>query len=182
VIKKIDDQIFKNLLNGIQSQILLEDNDIHNKDIIELQNNVTKEKVIIEITSKAKFNSVKECFKLIPYKLFGNFETEKDALEYYKYLDNNNVYAYRIKLNKDISKDIIKDDVLAKMLDLSSIKRNSIGFSACDVITLKLKNGQDAILKIQSLPNRTDLSEEYKRLKWLSGKINSPKVYYFNEK
>ena len=161
--------------DGKQVYIITDDDSYNNMDFVLLESD--EDKIEVEITIKYKYNSLDDCFKLIPYDLFGDFKNIDDAKEYYKNIKN--IIVYRIKY--DNNRKLNLDDELLELVDLSSISKNTIGHSSSDVYELKLKDGTNAILKVQYLSSRNNLKGEYERNVWLQDKINVPKVYYFKE-
>lgn len=166
---------FNKIKNHKQTQIIL-------KEILE-----TKEKVLlynkdnsieVEITSVAKFNNLKDCFKVIPIDLFG---IKKESSLLNKYNKYNSINAYRIKYDDEVIEKITDKDLL-NIIKEDTLKKNNIGHSSVNIYEVECKNGDKAILKIQELSTRNNLVDEYKRIKWLQGKFNVPKVYYYKEK
>lgn len=172
---------FESLILGIQNTIILNTDDIQNMDNIKLINEYTKESIEATVTSSNKYNSIEDVMKVIPYKLFGNFDTKEDVIRYYTDMNNKIINVCRIKIEKSSDLKII-DKQLLKLIDIESFEKNNIGHSVCDVIKVKLKDSKEAILKIQTLPSRSSIYDEFTRLEWLQGKINCPKIYYWSEK
>lgn len=173
---KISNGEFNNIKKGKQVYIISDDNSYENKDIVLLECDGENQEV--EITIKYKYNNLEDCFNLLPYDLFG-FDNLEDALDYYK--DINEINVYRIKVDNDRKLEDGLDEEILNLIDLSTINKNNVGHSASEVYELKLKDGTDAILKVQYLSSRNNLKEEYERNKWLENKLNVPKVFYFKE-
>lgn len=173
---KVSNTIIENFLNGKQTHLILEDDSLNNKDHITLYED--NNEIDAEITAKSKFNNIEECLKIIPYDLFGS-SSQEELINEYK--NKNNIVAYRLKVDTDNNNIIYSNQELLKLIDESSIEKNTIGFSASDVFILKLKNGEEAVLKTQTLSSRNNLKDEYERIKWLQGKANVPKIYYYKE-
>lgn len=174
---KVTNKELTNIKNGRQVYIITDDDSFNNKDFVLLESK--SESIEVEITIKYKYNNLDDCFNLIPFELFGNFKNKEEAKNYYK--DLKNIIVYRIKYeNKEPLSAELPPELL-KLIDLSSITKNTIGHSSSEVYELKLKDGTNAILKIQYLASRIDLKGEYERNKWLEDKLNVPKVYYFKE-
>lgn len=174
---KITSREFNNIKNGNQVYLITNDNSYENKDFVLLECN--DEVIEVEITIKYKYNSLVDCFKLIPFDLFGDFNCEEEAKEYYKSIDD--IIVYRIKVDNNRNLEDGLDDEILNLIDLSTINKNNVGHSASEVYALKLKDGTNAILKVQYLSSRNDLKGEYERNKWLENKLNVPKVFYFKE-
>ena len=174
---KVKNQELTNIKNGRQVYIITEDDSFKNKDFVLLE--CESENIEVEITIKYKYNNLDDCFNLIPFELFGNFKNKEEAKNYYK--DLKNIIVYRIKYDNKEPLSAELPPELLKLIDLSSLTKNTIGHSSSEVYELKLKDGTNAILKIQYLTSRNDLKGEYERNKWLEDKLNVPKVYYFKE-
>lgn len=166
---------YNKINDGKQTQIIIEDDSIENKNKIVLK--CGEDKIEVEITAKAKYDSLDNCFKIIPTDLFG-FTQITDACEFYK--NKKDIIAYRLKIeNNDIPE--ISDEKLLSLINIESIKKNNIGHSSVGVFEVKTSEGKNAILKIQRLSTRNDLSEEFKRIDWLQNKFRVPKIYYYKE-
>lgn len=174
---KATNREINNIKEGRQVYIITEDDYYNNGDIVLLECEL--ESIEVEITIKYKYNSLDDCFSLIPYNLFGDFKSKEDAKDYYKNIKN--IIVYRTKFdNKRLLNSELDSDLL-ELIDLTSINKNTIGHSSSEVYELQLKDGTKAILKVQYLSGRNSLKEEYERNKWLEGKLNVPKVYYYKE-
>lgn len=174
-IIEITREEYNKIKSGEQTQILIEDDSIENKDKIILK--CDDDELDAEITAKAKYNSLDDCFKIIPTDLFG-FDKIIEANRFYK--NKKDIIAYRIKIeNNDIPN--ITDKKLLSLINIESIKKNNIGHSSVDVYEVKTSEGENAILKIQRLSTRNDLYEEFKRIDWLQNKFRVPKIYYYTE-
>ncbi len=174
---KVKNKELTNIKNGRQVYIITDDDSFNNKDFVLLESK--SENIKVEITIKYKYNNLDDCFNLISFELFGNFKSKEEAKDYYK--DLKNIIVYRIKYDNKEPLSAELPPELLKLIDLSSLTKNTIGHSSSEVYELKLKDGTNAILKIQYLTSRNDLKDEYERNKWLEGKLNVPKVYYFKE-
>lgn len=174
---KVTSREFNNIKNGRQVYIITEDDSFKNKDFVLLE--CESENIEVEITIKYKYNNLDDCFNLLPFELFGDFKNKDEAKDYYK--NAKNIIVYRIKYDNEKSLSSELDSELLELIDLSSINKNKIGHSSSEVYELRLKDGTNAILKIQYLTSRNDLKGEYERNKWLEGKLNVPKVYYYKE-
>ena len=174
---RVTNREFTNIKNGKQVYIITEDDSFNNKDFILLECGL--DSIEVEITIKYRYNNIDDCFNLIPFELFGNFKNKDEAKKYYKKVKN--IIVYRIKYDNKRSLGSDLDPELLKLIDLSSINKNTIGHSSSEVYELKLNDGTNAILKVQYLTSRNDLKGEYERTKLLEGKLNVPKVYYYKE-
>lgn len=174
---KINNKEIINIKDGKQVYIITNDDSFENNDFILLESE--KDSIEVEVTIKYKYETLEDCFELLPFELFGNFKNIDEALEYYG--DKNNIVVYRVKYNNSQILVDKFDDTLLNLIDISSINKNTVGHSTCEVYELKLKDGSNAILKMQYLSGRNDLKGEYERNKWLEGKLNVPKIYYFKE-
>lgn len=172
VISKKD---FDNIITGKQTQIILNKKNISVKDIVMLKNeNRTLE---AEITSKAKYKTLDDCFKIIPFDLFG-VKSINEANE--KYKEIKNIYAYRLRIENELIEEITDKELLS-LIQIKTLKRNNVGHSSVNVYEVKLNNNEDAILKVQRLSSRNNLTDEYERMKWLQDKCNVPKIFYFKD-
>lgn len=166
---------FKKIEEGRQTQIILNDFEINNKDKVTFE--CGENHLNVEITAKAKFNSLSDCFKIVPFDLFG-VDNIADAFDIYKNIKDINVYRLKAD-NMEI--ESINDKELLSIIKSNTLKKNNIGHSNTNVYEVETVKGEKAILKIQHLSNRNDLSEEYKRIKWLQKKFLVPKLYYYKE-
>jgi aminoglycoside phosphotransferase len=139
----------------------------------------------VNITGIYKYNNIQDLFEIIPYKLTGDFLNKEEAEKYFtnkfSFTKNNEQKILCIRIKNEEKQFKIYDEKLLDLIDIKSVEHNVNGRSASEVIKLKLKTGEDAILKIQWLPSRVTLKDEYERLKWLENMINVPKVIYYNE-
>lgn len=174
-IIEITKEEYNKIKDGKQTQIIIEDDSIENKNNITLK--CGEEKLDAEITAKAKYDSLDDCFKIIPIDLFG-FTQITEANEFYK--NKKTIIVYRLKIENNNIPDIM-DKKLLSLINMESIKKNNVGHSSVDVYEVKTSKGNNAILKIQRLSTRNDLSEEFKRIDWLQNKFRVPKIYYYNE-
>ena len=174
---KVNTKTFKDINDLNLTQIILDDSSIENKDIVIFENN--GEEIFCEITAKNKYNSLDDCFKIIPFDLFGKFKDIEEAKKNYSNITSINVY--RLKIYSDTVKKIESKKIL-ELIDKESLIKNTVGHSSSEVYEVKLKDGKDAILKVQYLSTRNSLIEEYKRIKWLQDKCNVPKIYHYEQK
>ena len=174
-IIEITKEEYNKIKDGKQTQIIIEDDSIENKNMIILK--CEEDKLDAEITAKAKYDSLDDCFKIIPTDLFG-FTQITEANKFYK--NKKVIIAYRLKIENNDIPDII-DAKLLSIINIESIKKNNVGHSSVDVYEVKTSEGNNAILKIQRLSTRNDLSEEFKRIDWLQNKFRVPKIYYYKE-
>lgn len=172
---KITNEEFEKIKNGKQTQLIVDDNSIENKEFIILE--CGNQKLNAEVTANAKYNSLEKCFKIIPIDLFG-FSNISEGIEFYK--NKTIINALRIKVDSEYIPDIENEDLKA-LINVNSIKKNNIGHSSVDVYEVLTKDGKEAILKIQRLSTRNDLHEEYVRIKWLQNRFRVPKLYYYDE-
>ncbi len=168
----IDENVVGGIKKGRITQIVLEE-DLDNGETLLLNNSIQ-----VEITAKAIYKKIEDCFKVVPMDLFGISSLEKAKEEYDCY---NKIYVYRIKYDNDNIEDILDLDLL-DLINQSTLVKNNIGHSSTNVYEVKLKDNRNAILKIQTLSNRNDLHDEYDRIKWLQNKCRVPQIYYYNEK
>ena len=177
---KIKHTIFKTFIAGRCNQIFSNGNNYEDSEIILLVDEDTQEAIEVKVTAVAKFNSIMAAFRIIPYNLFGDFQNEDEALEYFeKIFSTREVDAYRLKMNIE-NPIAIEDPQLLRLIDIESLKEITQGHSVCNVFEVKLLVGTKAILKIQALPSIDSLKDEHEKLRWLHGKISCPKVIYFN--
>ena len=167
----IDNRIVEKIKEKKITQIILNEK-LNNRDLICLNDDID-----VEITSTSIYKNIEECFKIIPMDLFGISSIEQAKQDYSNY---EKIYAYRVKYDSEDIEEIL-DKKLLDLIDAASLSKNNIGHSNTNVYEVKLKNNTNAILKVQKLSNRNDLYDEYERIKWLQGKCNVPKIYYYNE-
>lgn len=182
MLKKINinNSDFQGLRNGEQNMLILQE-DLNKNEQVFLINKESKDEMLVEVTSKNIFNNLNDVFKVIPYQLFGNYLNVDDACNKIEVDDGRSIIAYRIK-NDNNNSVIIKDEKLKDMIDIKSLKEINMGRSVCRVFEGKLKGeNKKVILKVQILPSRNSLKEEYEKIMWMQGKINCPKVFYWNE-
>jgi len=179
-VLKLLEREYLSIIEGSQNHVISLDGHYEMNDSI-LLSTEGHEDSLAKITSKTEFKSIEEVFNVLPLDLFGNFTSQKEAIEFYSSLiSGEKYYVYRVKYDSDTYHELL-DDQLIKLIDMNSITKNNIGHSVCEVLEVKLKNGSDAILKVQFMTGRNSLSDEYERLTWLKAhEINSPSVYYFN--
>lgn len=180
-IFRLHDKIYTNIVNGTQSQVISADNQYEMNDMVTLTAD-GKADVSAKITAKAEFDTIDELFNVLPSDLFGTFSSKEEATHFYSSIvSGKKFYAYRIKYDSDSYHELL-DSKLKSLIDMSSIAKNNIGHSVCEVLEVRLIDGREAILKVQFLPSRNSLDEEYKRVKWLSENgVHSPEIYYYNE-
>lgn len=173
---KVKETIFNNIKEAKQNTIVSENENLRNEEKIVIQNETTGEKVLAHITARNIFNTIQDASKVIPYKLLG------DISLYENFKNKIAIYRIKIDINTEI-KNMIQDNEIYKIIDTNSLEEIKLGRSISKVFKAKMKkNNEEVILKVQYLPSRTSLKEEYERLIWLQDKINSPKVYYWNER
>lgn len=172
---KVKDKIFENIKESKQNLIISENANLQNGEKIIIKSELTNDKLYAYITAKNMFNTLEDVLKVFPSKLIG----EKSLYQNLKGV----ITIYRIKIDTNIEiEDLIQDKEIYEIIDINAIDEIKIGRSISKVFKTKMKkNGNEAILKVQYLPSRASLKEEYERLNWLQDKINSPKVYYWNE-
>lgn len=137
----------------------------------------------LKVTGVSVYSSIKDIFNIVPYTLFNDKGTLENTIDYYENLFNNynNFYVLRVKTTKETNELDITDSKLLDLIDINSIQNNSMGNSVTRVYKVVLKNGEKAILKTQSIASRVTLEDEYKRLLWLQGKVECPKILYFSK-
>ena len=108
---------------------------------------------------------------------FGKFNNVNEATSSYEYLNGKEIYTYRIKPEIIIETNI-QDKNLLNLINEESLNENITGYSRSKVLNVALKDGRNAILKIQ---DKNEIAIECEKIKWLQGKINCPKIYYYNE-
>ena len=173
---KVNDKIFNNIKESKQNLIISENANLQNGEKIILESELTKDELYACITAKSMFNTLEDALKVFPSKLIGEKSLYKSSKE------GITIYRIKIDTNLEIEK-LIQDKEIHKIIDINTIDEIKIGRSISKVFKTKMKkDDNEAILKVQYLPSRTSLKEEYERLNWLQDKMNSPKVYYWNEK
>lgn len=170
---KVENSIIEKINSGEVTQILLNE-ELENNEKIVLKSAI--DEINVEITGKLKYKCFDDYFKMIPIDLFGVSSIDEAKKIY---LSDNQVIAYRIKYDSEIVEEI-KDQKLLELIDASTLKKNNVGHSSVNVYETSLKDGTSAILKVQHLSSRNSLDDEYERIKWLQGKCNVPKIYYYN--
>ena len=113
---KISSREFNNIKEGKQVYIVSDDNSYDNKDIVLLESN--DDALEVEITIKYKYNSLEDCFNLLPFDLFG-FDSLEEALDYYK--DISDIIVYRIKVDNDRKLEDNLDDEIFKNIERGKI-------------------------------------------------------------
>ena len=167
---KIPTKIFNDIKNGMENLIITKE------ATIKLVDYNTGEEIEAQITFKQKFRTIKEAIENIA------ITSIKNASEYLDFIGEVTVYRIKTDIEVDI-KELIKDSEIYNIIDKNELKELKLGRSDTKVFKTKLKsNYQEVILKIQYTENKNNLKEEYERLKWIEGKLNTPRAYYYNEK
>ena len=173
---KISTKIFNNIKNGMGNLIITKEDKLEKEATIKLVDYNTGEEIEAQITFKQKFRTIKEAIENIA------ITSIKNASEYLDFIGEVTVYRIKTDIEVDI-KELIKDSEIYNIIDKNELKELKLGRSDTKVFKTKLKsNYQEVILKIQYTENKNNLKEEYERLKWIEGKLNTPKAYYYNEK
>ena len=173
---KIPTKIFKDIKNGMENLIITKEDKLEKEATIKLVDDTTGEEIEAQITFKQKFRTIKEAIENIA------ITSIKNASEYLDFIGEVTVYRIKTDIEVDI-KELIKDSEIYNIIDKNELKELKLGRSDTKVFKTKLKsNHQEVILKIQYTENKNNLKEEYERLKWIDGKLNTPKAYYYNEK
>ena len=173
---KIPTKIFNDIKKGIENLIITKEDKLEKETTIKLVDDTTGEEIEAQITFKQKFRTIKEAIENI------SITSIKNASEYLDFIGEVTVYRIKTDIKADIKK-LIKDSEIYNIIDENELKELKLGRSDTKVFKTKLKsNHQEVILKIQYIENKNNLKEEYERLKWIEGKLNTPKAYYYNEK
>lgn len=173
---KIPTKIFNDIKNGMENLIITKEDKLEKEATIKLVDYNTGEEIEAQITFKQKFRTIKEAIENIA------ITSIKNASEYLDFIGEVTVYRIKTDIEVDI-KELIKDSEIYNIIDKNELKELKLGRSDTKVFKTKLKsNYQEVILKIQYTENKNNLKEEYERLKWIEGKLNTPKAYYYNEK
>ena len=173
---KIPTKIFNDIKKGIENLIITKEDKLEKEATIKLVDDTTGEEIEAQITFKQKFRSIKEAIENIA------ITSIKNESEYLDFIGEVTVYRIKTDIEADIKK-LIKDNEIYNIIDKNELKELKLGRSDTKVFKTKLKsNHQEVILKIQYIENKNNLKEEYERLKWIEGKLNTPKAYYYNEK
>lgn len=173
---KIPTKIFNDIKNGMENLIITKEDKLEKEATIKLVDYNTGEEIEAQITFKQKFRTIKEAIENIA------ITSIKNASEYLDFIGEVTVYRIKTDIEVDI-KELIKDSEIYNIIDKNELKELNLGRSDTKVFKTKLKsNYQEVILKIQYTENKNNLKEEYERLKWIEGKLNTPKAYYYNEK
>ena len=173
---KIPTKIFNDIKNGMENLIITKEDKLEKEATIKLVDDTTGEEIEAQITFKQKFRTIKEAIENIA------ITSIKNASEYLDFIGEVTVYRIKTDIEVDI-KRLIKDNEIYNIIDKNELKELKLGRSDTKVFKTKLKsNHQEVILKIQYTENKNNLKEEYERLKWIEGKLNTPKAYYYNEK
>lgn len=173
---KIPTKIFNDIKNGMENLIITKEDKLEKETTIKLVDDTTGEEIEAQITFKQKFRTIKEAIENIA------ITSIKNESEYLDFIGEVTVYRIKTDIEVDIKK-LIKDNEIYNIIDKNELKELKLGRSDTKVFKTKLKsNHQEVILKIQYTENKNNLKEEYERLKWIDGKLNTPKAYYYNEK
>lgn len=173
---KIPTKIFNDIKNGMENLIITKEDKLEKESTIKLVDDNTGEEIEAQITFKQKFRTIKEAIENI------SITSIKNTSEYLDFIGEVTVYRIKTDIEADIKK-LIKDNEIYNIIDKNELKKLKLGRSDTKVFKTKLKsNYQEVILKIQYTENKNNLKEEYERLKWIEGKLNTPKAYYYNEK
>lgn len=173
---KISTKIFNDIKNGMENLIITKEDKLEKESTIKLVDDTTGEEIEAQITFKQKFRTIKEAIENI------SITSIKNESEYLDFIGEVTVYRIKTDIEVDI-KELIKDSEIYNIIDKNELKELKLGRSDTKVFKTKLKsNYQEVILKIQYTENKNNLKEEYERLKWIEGKLNTPKAYYYNEK
>ena len=173
---KISTKIFNDIKKGIENLIITKEDKLEKEATIKLVDDTTGEEIEAQITFKQKFRTIKEAIENI------SITSIKNESEYLDFIGEVTVYRIKTDIETDIQK-LIKDSEIYNIIDKNELKELKLGRSDTKVFKTKLNsNHQEVILKIQYIENKNDLKEEYERLKWIEGKLNTPKAYYYNEK
>ena len=173
---KIPTKIFNDIKKGIENLIITKEDKLEKEATIKLVDDTTGEEIEAQITFKQKFRTIKEAIENIA------ITSIKNASEYLDFVGEVTVYRIKTNIEADIKK-LIKDSEIYNIIDKNELKELKLGRSDTKVFKTKLNsNHQEVILKIQYIENKNNLKEEYERLKWIEGKLNTPKAYYYNEK
>ena len=173
---KIPTKIFNDIKNGMENLIITKEDKLEKETTIKLVDDTTGEEIEAQITFKQKFRTIKEAIENIA------ITSIKNASEYLDFIGEVTVYRIKTDIEVDIKK-LIKDNEIYNIIDKNELKELKLGRSDTKVFKTKLKsNHQEVILKIQYTENKNNLKEEYERLRWIEGKLNTPKAYYYNEK
>lgn len=173
---KISTKIFNDIKKGIENLIITKEEKLEKEATIKLVDDTTGEEIEAQITFKQKFRTIKEAIENIA------ITSIKNVSEYLDFVGEVTVYRIKTDIEVDI-KELIKDSEIYNIIDKNELKELKLGRSDTKVFKTKLKsNYQEVILKIQYTENKNNLKEEYERLKWIEGKLNTPKAYYYNEK
>ena len=173
---KISTKIFNDIKKGIENLIITKEDKLEKEATIKLVDDTTGEEIEAQITFKQKIRTIKEAIENI------SITSIKNESEYLDFIGEVTVYRIKTDIEADI-KDLIKDSEIYNIIDKNELKELKLGRSDTKVFKTLLKtNHQEVILKIQYIENKNNLKEEYERLKWIEGKLNTPKAYYYNEK
>ena len=172
---KIPTKIFNDIKNGMENLIITKEDKLEKESTIKLVDDNTGEEIEAQITFKQKFRTIKEAIENI------SITSIKNESEYLDFIGEVTVCRIKTDIEVDI-KELIKDSEIYNIIDKNELKELKLGRSDTKVFKTKLKsNYQEVILKIQYTENKNNLKEEYERLKWIEGKLNTPKAYYYNE-
>ncbi len=177
-----NDYEFEQIENGTQIYKLFNDN--YNFKFLEkcILKNSSKKTLNVEITGINKYNDINDMLKVIDLKKFGKYESIDEFIKFnkkYNKIDKGFI-ACRIK-NLDEKNIEILDEKLLELIDTNTLDKFNLGLSGCQVFKVKMKNNNEAILKIQPITSSDSLKEEYDALKKLYGKISVAEPYYYNK-
>ena len=107
--------------------------------------------------------------------------SENNLLNLYQELEEYH-YNNRPEIFKKSNIKELKQELVDKINDIIVIEEEG-RIQAFAIYTTKDRMSQKVLfIEIQYIESKNDLKEEYERLKWIEGKLNTPKAYYYNEK
>ena len=169
-------EIINKLIENSEIYIILEDLNIKALDKMKV---ICDKKIIqAKVTAVKRFNSIDEILEFFNYRDFGCFNSLEEFIAYYKKM-NQSKQLVVCKLKKETSDEVdIRNKQILSLIDTGKqLEQNNVGFSSSKIIKLKLKNGNNAILKINCKTNQVSLEPEYMRIKWLENKLKCPKIF-----
>ena len=169
-------EIIDKLIKESGVYIILDELNIKVLDKIKLISN--NRVIVAKVTSVRRFDSIDEILGCFDYRDFGYFESLEKFIDYYKKTtQNKQLLVCKVK-NVTSDEVIISNEEILSLIDMDEkFEQNNVGFSLSKIIKLKLKDGNNAILKINSKTNEVSLEREYIRMKWLSDKLKCPKIF-----